>query len=179
MSAPSFDRLYRNHVDRLHRFAQRICGPSEEAYDLVQETFLNAYRGLPAFRGEAQLSTWLYRIAVRACARMHRGQRGDRRQDLSLDALLPDGAGPWQRYLPVERRTPEKALENKQLREALNKALDALPKPYRVVLVLRDMEGLRAKEVGAIMGLSERAVKSRLHRARLFIRKALAAEGLV
>jgi RNA polymerase sigma-70 factor (ECF subfamily) len=74
--------------------------------------------------------------------------------------------------------SPEEALENKELRQALDQAIDKLPKKYRMALVLRDMEGLSAKEVGAIMGLNERAVKSRLHRARLFVRRELSARGI-
>jgi RNA polymerase sigma-70 factor (ECF subfamily) len=80
--------------------------------------------------------------------------------------------------IPVEGLNPEDALQNKQLREALDTAIGKLPKKYKMALVLRDMEGLSAKEVGAIMGLNERAVKSRLHRARLFVRRELSARGL-
>jgi RNA polymerase sigma-70 factor (ECF subfamily) len=79
----------------------------------------------------------------------------------------------------VDGLTPEQALENKELREALDQAINKLPKKYRMALVLRDMEGLSAAETGAIMGLSERAVKSRLHRARLFVRRELSARGIM
>jgi RNA polymerase sigma-70 factor (ECF subfamily) len=78
----------------------------------------------------------------------------------------------------MEGQTPEEALQNKELRQALDAAINKLPKKYKMVLVLRDMEGLSAKEVGTIVGLNERAVKSRLHRARLFVRKELSARGL-
>ena len=74
--------------------------------------------------------------------------------------------------------SPEEALEHKQLRRALRQGIQKLPQKYRIVLVLRDMEGLTAKEVGAILGLNERAVKSRLHRARLFVRRELSARGV-
>ena len=67
-----FDKLYRDHVDLIYRYAHRLCGETESAKDLVQETFLNAYRGLKDFRGEARVSTWLYTIASRACIRMRR-----------------------------------------------------------------------------------------------------------
>ncbi len=73
---------------------------------------------------------------------------------------------------------PEEALQNKELRQALDQAIEKLPQKYRMALVLRDMEGLSAKEVGTIMGLNERAVKSRLHRARLFVRRELSARGI-
>lgn len=173
-----FDRLYREHVERIYRFAQRLCGQADDAKDLVQETFLNAYRGFKDFRGEAQLSTWLYAIASRACIRMRRKRSGEPDRELSLEEFIPTSEGEFRLQVPTEGLTPQEALEHKELRLALERAIQKLPKMYRLVLVLRDMEGLSAKEVGAIMGLNERAVKSRLHRARLFIRKELSAQGL-
>jgi RNA polymerase sigma-70 factor (ECF subfamily) len=176
--AEDFDRLYRDHVDRIYRFAQRLCGQADDAKDLVQDTFLNAYRGLKRFRGEAQLSTWLYTIATRACIRMRRKRKGEPERELSLDEFIPTSDGEFRLQIPTEGLTPEEALANKELRRALAEAIQKLPKKYRLVLVLRDMEGLSAKEVGSIMGLNERAVKSRLHRARLFVRRELSVRGL-
>jgi RNA polymerase sigma-70 factor, ECF subfamily len=177
-TAEEFNRLYRDHVDRIYRFAQRLCGQVDDAKDLVQDTFLNAYRGLRQFRGEAQLSTWLYTIAARACMRMRRKRKGEPQRELSLEDFIPTSEGEFRLQIQTDGLTPEEALENKQLRRALNQAIQKLPKNYRLVLVLRDMEGLTAKEVGAVMGLNERAVKSRLHRARLFVRRELSARGL-
>ncbi len=177
-TADEFNRLYRDHADRIYRFAQRLCGQVDDAKDLVQDTFLNAYRGLQQFRGEAQLSTWLYTIAARACMRMRRKRKGEPQRELSLEDFIPTSEGEFRLQIPTDGLTPEEALENKQLRRTLNQAIQKLPKNYRLVLVLRDMEGLTAKEVGAVMGLNERAVKSRLHRARLFVRRELSAKGL-
>ncbi len=177
-TADEFNRLYRDHADRIYRFAQRLCGQVDDAKDLVQDTFLNAYRGLRQFRGEAQLSTWLYTIAARACMRMRRKRKGEPQRELSLEDFIPTSEGEFRLQIPTDGLTPEEALENKQLRRTLNQAIQKLPKNYRLVLVLRDMEGLTAKEVGAVMGLNERAVKSRLHRARLFVRRELSARGL-
>ena len=177
-SPPEFDRMYRDHVDLIYRYAYRLCGEVEAAKDLVQETFLNAYRGLKDFRGEAQVSTWLYTIASRACLRMRRKRKGEPERELSLDEFVPTSDGEFRLQIPMDGLTPEEALQNKELREALDQAINKLPKKYRMTLVLRDMEGLRAKEVGSIMGLNERAVKSRLHRARLFVRRELSARGI-
>ena len=174
----SFDKLYRDHVDLIYRYAYRLCGEVEAAKDLVQETFLNAYRGIKDFRGEAQISTWLYTIASRACLRMRRKRKGEPERELSLEEFVPTSEGEFRLQIPMDGLTPEAALQNKQLREALESAINQLPKKYRMTLVLRDMEGLSAKEVGAIVGLSERAVKSRLHRARLFVRRELSARGI-
>lgn len=181
LSAPTpenFDRLYRDHVDLMYRFATRLCGETEAAKDLVQETFLNAYRGFNKFRGDARISTWLYTIASRACIRMRRKRKGAPERELSLDEFIPTSDGEFRLQIPMEGQTPEEALQNKELRQALDAAINRLPKKYKMVLVLRDMEGLSAKEVGAIMGLNERAVKSRLHRARLFVRQELSARGM-
>jgi RNA polymerase sigma-70 factor, ECF subfamily len=174
----SFDTLYRDHVDLMYRFANRLCGETEAAKDLVQETFLNAYRGFKNFRGDAQVSTWLYTIASRACLRMRRKRKGAPERELSLDEFIPTSDGEFRLQIPMEGLSPEEALQNKQLRQALDAAINKLPKKYKMVLVLRDMEGLSAKEVGGIMGLNERAVKSRLHRARLFVRRELSARGV-
>jgi RNA polymerase sigma-70 factor (ECF subfamily) len=173
-----FDRLYRNHVDLVYRYAHRLCGEVEAAKDLVQETFLNAYKGFNSFRGDSQVSTWLYTIASRACLRMRRKRKGEPERELSLDEFVPTSDGEFRLQIPMEGLTPEEALQNKELRNALDQAIEKLPKKYRMALVLRDMEGLSAKDVGAIMGLNERAVKSRLHRARLFVRRELSARGI-
>lgn len=170
--------MYQDNADRMYRFAQRLCGEEEDARDLVQETFLNAYRGLRHFRGEAQFATWLYRIASRACLAMRRRRKGEPEHELSLEEFIPTSEGELQLQIRADGLTPEEALANKQLRRALREAIQGLPAKYRLVLVLRDMEGLSAKEVGTVMGLNERAVKSRLHRARLFVRRELTAQGV-
>ena len=177
-SAKNFDTLYKDHVELMYRFAYRLCGEPEAAKDLVQETFLNAYRGIDRFRGDAQISTWLYTIASRACLRMRRRRKGAPERELSLEEFIPTSDGEFHLQIPIDGLSPEAALQNKQLREVLDTAINQLPKKYKMVLVLRDMEGLSAKEVGAIMSLNERAVKSRLHRARLFVRRELSARGL-
>jgi RNA polymerase sigma-70 factor (ECF subfamily) len=173
-----FDRLYRDHVDLIYRYAHRLCGETESAKDLVQETFLNAYQGLKDFRGDAKVSTWLYTIASRACIRMRRKRKGEPEHELSLEEFVPTSEGEFRLQIPMGGLSPEEAFQNKELREALDQAIDKLPRKYRMALVLRDMEGLSAKEVGTIMGVNERAVKSRLHRARLFVRRELSARGI-
>lgn len=174
----SFDQLYRDHIDIMYRFAYRLCGEAEAAKDLVQETFLNAYRAYDRFRGDAQISTWLYAIASHACLRMRRKRKGEPDRELSLEEFVPTSEGEFVLQIPMEGLSPQEALENKELRQILDRAIAKLPRKYRMVLVLRDMEGLSAKEVGGILGLNERAIKSRLHRARLFVRKELSGRGL-
>jgi RNA polymerase sigma-70 factor (ECF subfamily) len=173
-----FEAVYREHADRLFAFGRRICGHVQDAQDLVQETFLNAYRGLDGFRGDAKMSTWLYAIAARVCIRKRRKRKDAPDRELSLEEFLPTDEGEFRLQPIADGPNPEQAMQNKELREALDGAIQALPRAYRLVLVLRDMEGLSAKEVGSIMGLNERAVKSRLHRARLFVRQRLSQKGI-
>ena len=179
VKSSSFDRLYRDHVDIMYRFAYRLCGEAEAAKDLVQETFLNAYRAYDRFRGDSQVSTWLYAIASHACLRMRRKRKGEPDRELSLEEFVPTAEGEFVLQIPMEGLSPQEAMENKELRQILDRAIEKLPHKYRMVLVLRDMEGLSAKEVGGILGLNERAIKSRLHRARLFVRKELSAKEVV
>ncbi len=174
-----FGTLYRDHVDLVYRYAHRLCGETEAAKDLVQETFLNAYRGLKNFRGDARISTWLYTIASRTSMKMRHKRKGEPEHELSLDEFVPTSEGEFRLQIPTEGLSPEEALENKELRRALDQAINKLPKKYRMVLILCDMEEVSAKEVGTIMSLNERAVKSRLHRARLFVRRELSARGIL
>src|SRR6185437_367631 len=119
-SAKNFDTLYKDHVDLMYRFAHRLCGEPEAAKDLVQETFLNAYRGLRQFRGDAKISTWLYTIASRACLRMRRKRKGAPERELSLEEFVPSSEGEFRLQIPIDGLTPQQALENKELREALD-----------------------------------------------------------
>ena len=109
---------------------------------------------------------------------MRRKRKGAPERELSLDEFVPNSEGEFRLQIPIDGLSPQQALENKELRQALEQAINKLPKKYRMTLVLRDMEGLSAGEAGAIMGLSERAVKSRLHRARLFVRRELSTRGM-
>ena len=94
-----FDRLYRDHVDLMYRYAYRLCGEAESAKDLVQETFLNAYQGLKDFRGDARVSTWLYTIASRACIRMRRKRKGQPEHELSLEEFVPTSEGAGESFI--------------------------------------------------------------------------------
>jgi len=147
------------------RFSRGFCRDPHDAEDLVQDVLATLIRSLDSFRGEASLSTWTYIVAKRACGRLRK--RAARQAPLAEDdatlATTPDpGPGPHRR------------LERRQLGEALERAIATLPTAQREVLVMRDVEGLSAAEVGEALGLGERAVKSRLHRARLALRAQLA-----
>jgi RNA polymerase sigma-70 factor (ECF subfamily) len=169
----AFETLVRAYGPRLYATARRLLRAEEDARDAVQDAFLQAFRGLDRFAGDARLSTWLHRIVVNAALMKLRTRR--RKPEASIDDLLPkfldDGhqaepASPW-------RRAPETPLEREQVRALVRSKIDELPESYRVVLVLRDVEELDTEETAALLGLSANAVKTRLHRARQALRQLL------
>ena len=173
----ALDALVRTHQDRVYGFAMRMCRNVEDAKDILQETFLGAIRSLREFREESKFSTWLYRIASNACLKKRRRGVHDPtpEQELSLDELMPrpdaEGRKP---EIPDWSEDAEGALLRGELSERMEAAIDKLPKEYKIVLVLRDVEGLSAEDTAQAVGLSVAAVKSRLHRARVFVRRELA-----
>lgn len=168
----ALNALVESYQDRVYHFAARMCRDPEDARDVVQETFLAALRGVRRFRGEARLSTWLFRIAANACRKLRRRARGEPERVLSLEELppMPDEL----REPAPDDETPERHAAGSELRRALQAAIGALPAAYREVLLLRDVEGLSTEATAAALGLGVPAVKTRLHRARLFVRRSLA-----
>jgi RNA polymerase sigma-70 factor, ECF subfamily len=170
------EALVRRYQDRVYGFAMRMCRNVEDAKDILQETFLGMVRALPDFRGESRFTTWLYRIASNACLKKHR--RGvfdpEPEQVISLDALIPrpdaEGRKP---EIPDWSEDAERALLRGELARQIEAAIDTLPREYRIVLLLRDVEGFSAEETAEMLRLSVPAVKSRLHRARVIVRQQL------
>ncbi len=160
----AFEQLVRLHADRLYAVVVRVVGDRQEAEEVVQETFLRAWRGMGRFGGRSQFFTWLYRIGVNEATRAH-----ERRRGRPLPAPLDEGPG----RAADESKAPHVRAEAHDLREALEAAIMDLPIAYRVPLVLRDVEGLSTAEAAHAMGLGEAAFKSRLHRARLAVRAAV------
>jgi RNA polymerase sigma-70 factor, ECF subfamily len=173
----ALDALVRTHQDRVYSFAMRMCRNVEDAKDILQETFLGVIRSIREFREESKFSTWLYRIASNACLKKRR--RGVHEptpeQELSLDDLMPRPDAEGRRPEIADwSGDAERALLHGELSARMEHAIDKLPKDYKIVLLLRDVEGLSAEETAQAVGLSVPAVKSRLHRARVFIRRELA-----
>lgn len=172
----AFEELVRRHRDRVYGLALRMMKNEEEALDIVQETFLSAFRKLPEFRGESQFGSWVYRIAANFALMRLRHQRvvdqveepmdalGDRFKEDGRWAVFPTGL--W------ARRADQVVLDG-ELREVLVRAIDALPELHRAVFLLRDVEGLSYEEIAQALDTTVSAVKSRLHRARLALREEL------
>lgn len=155
-------------------FGRRMCGRRDDAEDVLQETLMKAYLSLKDLRDPGALRTWVYRVAANACLKMRRRGKSEPRREIPLEDLLPrageDGGPPqiadWSN-VPLDR------LLKGELKTKLEEAILSLPKDYRIVLVLRDQEGLGTREAAEILGISETLAKVRLHRARLALRKAM------
>ncbi|MBL8841292.1 MAG: sigma-70 family RNA polymerase sigma factor [Planctomycetes bacterium] len=169
--ATALPRLVEQEGGRLFALGRRFCGNEEEARELVQETFLQAWRAWDRFEGRSTPASWLWSIAARACQRMHRPRAGAPDEIVSLEpeALF---AAPLLGYAPDDA-TPLGAAQRREARERLEAAIAALPLEFRLPLVLREIVGLEPGEVAALLGLEPATVRTRVHRARLKLRAAL------
>lgn len=157
----AFEELVQATYADTYTLARRLTGNEEDASDVVQEAYLRAYRGLGRFRGDAQFSTWLYRITAN-CAATHLGKRSRRRTEALADDDSVVDAHP--------ERDPAARAEAAVLRDRLEAALEVLPPKLRAVVVLRDVYDLSHEAIAAELGISESAAKVRLHRARRQLR---------
>jgi RNA polymerase sigma-70 factor (ECF subfamily) len=166
-----FEVLMRRHNQRVYRAARAVIKDESEAEDVMQQAYINAYTHLHQFEARAEFSTWLTRIAL--------NEAFARRQKLRTAAARTGGAdgasGAPMETMRSAGPDPERQAYGQDLRALLEHAVDALPEHYRAVFMLRDVEGLSTGETAAGLGLGEEAVKTRLHRARAMIRRALAA----
>ena len=168
--AAALEDLLVRYQPHLYRFGLRMCGNVEDAGDVVQESLISMARSVRDFRGDSSVSSWLYTIARRFCIKKRRRSKFAPAREESLDAPGSDAA----RRLADASMSPEQSATNRELATVLTHAIDALDPPQREVLVLRDVEGLSAPDVAKVLGISVEAVKSRLHRARVTVREALA-----
>jgi RNA polymerase sigma-70 factor (ECF subfamily) len=164
--------LVRRHNQRLFRAARSITGNDSDAEDVVQAAYIKAFTHLDAFRGEAQLSTWLTRIAINeALARMRR-----RRPTVGLDQVDLDAGRDSANVIAFPTLAdidPETEMSRSEVRAILERAVDALPTAFRTVFVLRDVEGLSTEETAQQLSIRPETVKTRLHRARRLLRTAI------
>ena len=162
----AYERLVRDNGPRLLGVARRILRDDDAAEDAVQESYANAFRAMARFDGHAQLSTWLHRIVVNTC--LMRLRRRQRKPEQSLDSLLPRFADDGHHAEPVASwaESAERQLERKEVTQLVWEGLDQLPDAYRALIVMRDMEGLSTHEAAELLGISDNALKLRLHRAR-------------
>lgn len=171
----AFDSFVARFGDRIFGFGMRMCGEREDARDVVQETLLQAFRGVREVREPRALRSWLYRVATNACLMKRRRGKFDPKDEISLEDLMPRDLDGATLELPDGASLPDEELQRAQLQATIREAVNALPEHYRIVLVMRDMEQLSTAETVAALGLSESTVKMRLHRARLMVRERLGA----
>jgi RNA polymerase sigma-70 factor (ECF subfamily) len=174
--AAAFNRLVADRSGDIYALLCRLTEDAEEARDLTQETFLQAFRNIERFRGEADLRTWLYRIAVNQARNRWRWWKRRRRdRTISLDApLSSDVETTFGSTLPDRNDSgPEQATLSRERESAILAALRSLSRPYREVIVLRDIEGLSYEEVALSLEISVGTVKSRLSRGRTELRRRL------
>lgn len=166
----AFEELVKRYEGRIYGHTLRLLGNREDAQDVLQETFLNVFKGLGNFRGDSTFSTWIYRIATNnALMRLRKHSRSER----ELDDELPPPESMKRQALASHILDPKDALLEKEMLRELDKAVERLPEKYRTIFLLRDVEEFSTDRTAQVLGISEAAVKSRLHRARLFIREAL------
>lgn len=159
----ALEELLASVAPAIHRFGLRMCKSRPDAEDVLQDTLLSIATHLAEFEGRSSLVSWVFALTRSACARRRRGLKNQR--------LVSDESAP---ELRDEARSPEQNAADRELGDALNRALDALPEEHREVILLRDLEGLTAPDAAHALGVSVDAVKSRLHRAREALRDALA-----
>lgn len=167
----SFEQIISRYESKVYNLAMRLTRNPEDAEEVLQDVFITIYRKIEGFEGKAKFSSWLYRITVNAAFMKLRKRKQE--QSVPVEDLLP--------YLQNKAvseahtsgtRSDARAL-NVEIREALEQAIMKVPGEYRAVFILRDIDGLSNKEVGEILDISIPAVKSRLHRSRLMLRKKL------
>ncbi len=172
---PTMEEVFRDYAPRIYNLARRMLGNDADAEDVTQDVLLQLMRKLDTFRGQSAFPTWLHRVTVNAALahRRKRASREERRVRDPLDSFLEDGS----HAVPVRKWAvaPDQAALDRETHGLIEKAIALLPETYRDVYVLADVEGLPNAEIGEILGLSVPAVKSRLHRARLLMRNALAS----
>jgi RNA polymerase sigma-70 factor (ECF subfamily) len=163
----AFGELVRRHQDRLYNTVYRMVDNAEDALDVVQEAFLNAYQSLDSFKGDSLFFTWLYRIAVNTAISLKRKKRAMVRIDGRNGEAVIDPLD------PSEESRPGHALEQAEQGRRIQHALSRLSPEHRAVLVMKDMEGQKYETMAEVLGVPIGTIRSRLHRARLELREVL------
>jgi len=169
------ERLVERFGDRVYRLAMRITGSREDAEEAAQDALWTAARKIAMFKGESAFGSWIYRITANAAYQKLRTRR-QKSAEIAMDDVLPALDGDGRHFEPMDdwsNRVDEQALQG-ELRRVLQQAIDGLPADYRTALVLHDVEGLSNPDIAEALNISLPAVKSRVHRSRLFVRKQLA-----
>lgn len=171
----AMERLVETYADRAYRLTLRITGSKEDAEEATQDALWTAGRKINTFKGDSAFGSWLYRIAANA-AYMKLRTRKAKAREIAIEDVLPALDDGGLHFEPMDDWSPrvEERMLNGELREVLDAAIAELPADYRTALVLHDVEGMPNPDVADALGVSLPAVKSRIHRSRLYLRKRLA-----
>jgi RNA polymerase sigma-70 factor (ECF subfamily) len=171
----AFTALVRKYEDTVYKFSFKVCRDSQKAEETLQDTFINVFRKLGSFDGKSKFSTWLYTIVANNCLMSRRRRKSDELEE-SLEAFEADAAQGQKsdsRNVARTDETPADRLLEKELHEIIDRTILELPIDYRMIFLLRDVEGKSTEETAGILKISEEAAKSRLRRARAFLRTRL------
>ena len=170
----AFDAIVRAHQDRVYAFCARMLSDREDALDASQEVFLSAWRNLAAFRGESALSTWLLRIAANRCLNRIRQRKSAASREEPWPDANSDGEGPEFQPASSEGSRPDRVAEDREMGAILSGALGRIDPDSRWLVLLSDVEGFSYEELAEMAEVPVGTVKSRLHRARMALRRMLA-----
>ena len=171
----AYDKIADIYQKKIYGLSFNLTRNQMDAQDVTQEVLLTLFRKIHTFRGKSAFSSWVYRITLNASYMKLRSKKKE--PNVSIDELMPsfNGAGFQQEKIQDWSENTESLLFTNETSDVINKAIDLLPEKEKVVFLLRDVEGLSTEKAGEILDLTVPAVKSRLHRARLFLRKKLSS----
>ena len=169
----AYDKLAKIYQKKIYGLSFNLTRNQMDAQDVTQEVLLTLFRKINMFQGKSAFSSWVYRISINASYMKLRSKKKE--PNVSIDELMPtfNGAGFQQEKIQDWSENTESLIFTKETRNVINNAVNLLPEKEKVVFLLRDVEGLSSEKTGEILDLTVSAVKSRLHRARLFLRKKL------
>jgi RNA polymerase sigma-70 factor (ECF subfamily) len=174
----AFEELIGRHEEKIYRLAMRFVRNETDAAEILQETFLSAWRNLDGFEGKSQFASWLYRVAVNAALMLLRSQK--RHPQVAVDDVTPETLGEAARDASPGlgagtdwSRRPDEQFQSEELRHQIQVAVDQLPESQRSVFLMRDVDGLSTEETAELLDVTIPTVKTRLHRARLTLREAI------
>ena len=175
-SVNAMEKLVARYEKRIFNFGLRLCGQVQDAEDIMQDTFLSAFKAINNFRGETKLKNWLYKIASHACLKKRRKSKFAPDKELSLESLIPHDGGASKYEIPDWSGNPHDHAQRSEMKKILDDALRSLPPKYRLVFNLRDIEGFSTEETANMLDISSQAVKTRLHRARFHLRQKISEQ---